>query len=190
MDRKLIRLTIAEPAEDPEKKCAEFREFIKKIQPLLAESGVDLQVSFREGAGYDRIMLRLTRNCPEEVARADLVLFLFPRDGNPFLSAEYEIACDRAGSGGRPVCVKVDLSWQDARRCLMDELAELDPSLPVLIEDDESVLISGTEVLPKKVRTYSWLDDDDRYGARCPICGGILRRYDDWFLCESCNSIG
>ena len=152
MGRKLIRLAIVEPAEDSENKCAGFRDFVKTVQHLLADTGIDLQVTYRESAGYDRIMLRLRRICPEEVARADLVLFLFRVEDDSFLS-------------------------------------DLDPSLPVLIEDNGRVLINGTEVLPEQARSYSWLDDD-LYGARCPRCGGSLRRYDDWFICESCHSIG
>ena len=189
MGRKLIRLAIVEPAEDSENKCAGFRDFVITVQQLLADTGIDLQVTYRESAGYDRIMLRLRRICPEEVVQADLVLFLFREEDDSFLSTEYEIACDAVGAGDRPVCVKVILSWEDPGRSLMYELLDLDPSLPVLIEDNGRVLINGTEVLPIKPQSYSWLDDD-LYGARCPRCGGSLRRYDDWFICESCHSIG
>ena len=191
MSRKLIRLTIVEPAETPEDEGVAFRDFVKTAQQMLADTGTDLQVAYWGGAGYDRIMLRLRRICPEEVAQADLAFFLSLREDDSFLEAEFDIACDHAETAGKPFCAMGRLSGDDACRTLMSTLVELDPSLPITIDDRGRVLIGEKLILMTKRESIAWsLLFDDRNNLVCPECGGPLRRYDDWFICESCHSIG
>ena len=190
MDGKTIRLTIAGPADDPKNMTPGIRAFAEKVRDLLAEAGWDLQVTVWGGSGYDRVMLRMKRLCPEPVAEADLCLFLDPEHGDPFLAAEYSAAEALASAGGGPVAKKCPPEEEDACRSLMDALKELSPSLPVTIEEDGRVLVGDTEVLDEEAPYIPWFSFDEGSGSRCPECGGILRRYDDWFICESCNSIG
>ena len=190
MNRKPIRLTIVEPPEAPEKKLGKVREKMDTVLRLLAGSGANLQVCTWGDSGYSRILLRLRRICPEEIARADLALFLFPDAGDSLLDAEYAAAQNCGSSGNGPVCVKGSFSADETNRSLLEMLAKLDPSLPVRLEENGRVLVGGTEVLAGKpvFDLHNWLHDDIS-ADRCPRCGGRLERYDDWYICEQCHSI-
>ena len=186
MDGKRIRLVVAEPAEASDEVFGEIREFVEKVRGLLADAGWDLQVAFWGGSGYERVMLRMKRLCPEMIAGADLCLFLVPERGDPFLPAEYSAAEELASSGSGPVPVRC-VPDSEAGRCLLDALAERFPSLPISSDEDGRVFVAGTAVLEKKRIPLSFWNSDDSY-CTCHVCGAEMERYEDWLVCPRCNA--